>query len=85
MLGATGNDGYRDKIINALKTAGVKELLQPIPNVETSRCGVGIYNKERCLLPEIKASNLLTEEFVNEHKNEIFQHDVLLIEGYFLQ
>ena len=85
MLGATGNDGYRDKIINALKGAGVKELLQPIPNVDTSRCGVGIYKKERCLLPEIKASNLLTEEFVDEHKDEIFQHDILLIEGYFLQ
>ena len=85
MLGATGNDGYKDKIINALKSAGVKPLLQAIPNMSTSRCGVGIYKKERCLLPEIRASNCLTEDFVSEHQNEIFQNDALLIEGYFLQ
>lgn len=85
MLGATGNDSYKDKIINALNSAGVKPLLQAIPNMETSRCGVGIYKKERSLLTEIKASNCLTEEFVSEHQNEIFMNDVLLIEGYFLQ
>ena len=85
MLGATGNDGYKDKIINAFNACGVKPLLQPIPNMSTSRCGVGIYKKERCLLPEIRASNCLTEEFVSEHQNEIFQNDALLIEGYFLQ
>ena len=85
MLGATGQDGYRDKIINALKLSGVKDLLQAIPNMETSRCGVGIYKKERCLLPQIRASNCLTEEFVSENQNIIFQNDVLLIEGYFLQ
>ena len=85
MLGATGQDGYRDKIINALKLSGVKDLLQAIPNMETSRCGVGIYKKERCLLPQIRASNCLTEEFVSENQNIIIQNDVLLIEGYFLQ
>jgi adenosine kinase len=84
MLGATGNDGYKDKIINALKSSGVKPLLQSIPNLQTSRCGVGIYKKERCLLPQIRASNCLTEDFVSEHEKEIFQHDGLLIEGYFL-
>ena len=85
MLGAAGNDGYKDKIINAFNTCGVKPLLQAIPDMSTSRCGVGIYKKERCLLPEIRASNCLTEEFVSEHQNEIFQNDALLIEGYFLQ
>ena len=84
MLGATGNDGYREKIINALKIAGVKPLLQSIPNMSTSRCGVGIYKKERCLLTEIRASNCLTEEYVNEHEKEIYMNDGLLIEGYFL-
>ena len=84
MLGATGNDGYREKIINALKIAGVKPLLQSIPNMSTSRCGVGIYKKERCLLAEIRASNCLTEEYVNEHEKEIYMNDGLLIEGYFL-
>ena len=85
MLGAIGQDGYKDKILNALKSAGVKPLLQQIPNMTTSRCGVGICLKERCLLPHIKASNCLTDDFVSEHQNEIYDHDALLIEGYFLQ
>ena len=85
MLGATGNDGYKEKIMNALKSSGVKPLLQSIPNMSTSRCGVGIYKKERCLLPEIRASNCLTEEYVSEHQNEIYENDAFLIEGYFLQ
>lgn len=85
MLGATGNDGYKDKIMNALKVSGVKPLLQSIPNLSTSRCGVGIYKKERCLLPEIRASNCLTEEFVEENAKEIYENDAILIEGYFLQ
>ena len=85
MLGATGEDMYKEKIIHALQMAKVNPLLQAIPNMNTSRCGVGIYKKERCLLPEIRASNCLTEDFVTEHQNEIFANDALLIEGYFLQ
>ena len=84
MLGATGNDSYKDKIIKSLKSSGVNPLLQSIPNMETSRCGVGIYKKERCLLAQIRASNCLTEDFVKEHEKEIYQHDALIIEGYFL-
>ena len=53
--------------------------------MSSSRCGVGINKKERCLLPEIRASNCLTEDFVSYHQNEIFENDALLIEGYFLQ
>ena len=34
---------------------------------------------------QIKASNCLTEDFVNENEKEIMSHDALLIEGYFLQ
>ena len=85
MLGAIGQDSYKEKIMNALKSADVIPLLQPIPNISTSRCGVGICQKERCLLPHIKASNCLTDEFVNEHEDKIFNNDALLIEGYFLQ
>lgn len=85
MLGAIGLDNYKEKIMNALNSAGVKPLLQQIPNISTSRCGVGICQKERCLLPHIKASNCLTDEFISEHENEIYNHDALLIEGYFLQ
>jgi adenosine kinase len=85
MLGAIGVDNYKEKIMNALNSAGVTPLLQQIPNISTSRCGVGICQKERCLLPHIKASNCLSDEFVSEHENEIYEHDALLIEGYFLQ
>ena len=42
MLGAIGLDNYKEKIMNALNSAGVKPLLQQIPNISTSRCGVGI-------------------------------------------
>ena len=85
MLGAIGQDNYQQKIMKALELSGVKPLLQPIPNISTSRCGVGICQKERCLLPHIKASNCLTDEFVKEHEDVIFNNDALLIEGYFLQ
>ena len=85
MLGAVGDDNYKDKIMNALKSSGVKPLLQRIPNITTSRCGVGICQKERCLLPHIKASNCLDEQFVKDNENEIYSNDALLIEGYFLQ
>lgn len=85
MLGATGKDNYRDKIINAFKDLGVNHILELIPNFQTSRCGVGIHQKERCLVPEIRASNCLSEDFVNQNIEEIMSHDVLLIEGYFLQ
>ena len=85
MLGATGKDNYREKITNSFIHIGVNPLLEIIPNMETSRCGVGINQKERCLLPQIRASNCITEEFINEHQKEIDDHDALLIEGYFLQ
>ena len=85
MLGATGDDTNRKKIVKALKKEKIKPLLQAIPNMNTSRCGVGIYKKEKCLLPDIKTSNCLTEEFISEHEKEIFKNDALLIEGYFLK
>jgi adenosine kinase len=40
MLGATGDDNYRKKIIDAFNLAGVNYLLEIIPNNQTSRCGV---------------------------------------------
>jgi len=85
MLGATGNDNYRNKIIYAFGQLGVQHILEIIPNVQTSRCGVGIHQKERCLLPEIRASNCITEKFIKDNEDKIFKHDALLIEGYFLQ
>ena len=84
MLGAVGNDVYKDKIINALKDARVEPLLE-IKQQKTSICGVGIYKKDRCLVPDIQASKLLSKEFIEEKKHSIFEHEVLLIEGYYLK
>ena len=85
MLGSVGNDINKDRVINSLKANGVNPLLQIIPNMKTSRCAVGIYKKERCLLPEINASNFLSEDFVSQNGQEILSHDALIIEGYFLK
>ena len=84
MLGAVGNDVYKDKIINALKDARVEPLLE-IKQQKTSICGVGIYKKDRCLVPDIQASKFLSKEFIEEKKHSIFEHEVLLIEGYYLK
>ena len=84
MLGCVGNDSYKDKITNALKEAGVNPLLQANDKMNSSRCAVGIYKKERCLVPEIKASNTLSMDFVNANMEKITAHDSLLIEGYFI-
>jgi adenosine kinase len=84
MLGAVGNDKYKEKIINSLKEAKVEPLLET-KQEKTSICGVGIYKKDRCLVPDIRASKNLSKEFINEKQNIIFEHEVLLIEGYFLK
>jgi len=64
MLGSVGNDNYKDKIMNALSTSGVNPLFEFNDKMNSSRCGVGIFKKERCLVPEIKASNTLTMDFI---------------------
>jgi hypothetical protein len=78
LLGAVGNDLYKDKILAALERDEVKPILQIKTGIETSRCGVAINKKERCLLTHIRASNLLDIEFVNANKEKIMQHDCLI-------
>jgi adenosine kinase len=85
MLGSVGNDNYKDKIMNALSTSGVNPLFEFNDKMNSSRCGVGIFKKERCLVHEIKASNTLTMDFIDKNLNEILSHNYLVIEGYFLQ
>ena len=85
MLGSVGDDNYKNKVINSLKIYGVNPLLQIIPNMHTSRCAVGVYQKERCLVPDIRASNYITENFISDNAQEILSHDALIIEGYFLK
>ena len=84
MLGAVGNDIFKDKIINSLREAKVEPLLEILQD-KTSKCGVGIYKKDRCLVPDIQASKKLSKEFIEENLDKIVEHDVLLVEGYFLK
>lgn len=85
MLGCVGGDIYMHKILGSLKSIGVVPLLEQIPKAQTSRCGVGIYQKERCLVTELRASKNLSEEFVSQNIDKILSHEAFLIEGYILQ
>ena len=84
MLGCLGEDIYREKIINSLIQNGIKPIIK-FTNEETSRCGAGFYNKKPFLISEIKASKSLDIEFILSNKENILKHEILLIEGYFIQ
>ena len=84
MLGSVGNDIFKDKIINALRETKVEPMLE-IRQEKTSRCGVGIYKRDRCLVPDIQASKNISKEFIEEKLDSILQHDILLVEGYYLK
>ena len=83
-LGCVGEDVYKDKIINTLNNSKIRPLLK-ITNEQTSRCGAGLYDKKPFLISEIKASKNLDKEFILSNKDEILKHEILLIEGYYLQ
>ena len=73
------------KILNALREANVNPLLQTLENEKTSRCGAGIYKKERLLITQLRASKKLSEDFIDQNLEQILSHEVLIIEGYILQ
>ena len=85
MLGAIGNDTYREKIVNGFSLSGVNYILETIPDAQTSRCAVCISKKMGTLLADIKASNKISEKFIKEHREEIYKNDALLIEGFFIK
>jgi adenosine kinase len=84
LLGCIGNDTYGQKIQDALQKVNVKNLLEINQEHKTSRCACGIYLKERCLMPQIRASTLLSMDFVEKNLESIIRNDLLLIEGYFV-
>ena len=84
LLGCIGSDNYGKKIEENLKAVNVEPLTEVRSDVESSRCGVGIYKKERCLVPQIRASNMLSMDFVEKNLQAISKCDILLIEGYFV-
>ena len=83
-LGCVGEDVYKDKIIYTLNNSKIKPLLK-ITKEQTSKCGVGLFNKKPFLISEIKASKNLDRDFILANKDEILKHEILLIEGYYLQ
>jgi len=64
LFGCIGDDAYGKKIVETLSSMNVLTLLEHHKTLHSSRCGVGIYHKERCLLPEINASSHLSLDFV---------------------
>ena len=84
LLGCIGNDNYGKKISENLAAVNVKPLLEVRDDRESSRCGVGIFLKERVLVPEIRASTMLSMEWVNKNMSEIAKSEILLVEGYFV-
>lgn len=84
VLGCIGKDSYGEKIIENLSHVNVKPLLEVREDHKSSRCGVGIFEKERCLIPEIRASTHLSMDFVSSNLSEIAKSEILLVEGYFV-
>ena len=81
-LGSIGDDEYKNKIEKEYKELYINPIFEVIKDDKTSRCGVGIFKKEKLFATQLRASKKLSEEFVNEHLNEILDHQVLFIEGY---
>lgn len=84
LLGCIGNDSYGKKIKENLASVNVTPLLETREDRESSRCGVGIFLKERVLVPEIRASTMLSMDWVNNNMTEINKSEILLVEGYFV-
>ena len=82
MIGAIGNDVYKDKILNDLKDLGVNPIFEILEGDKTTRCGVGIYKKDKLFATQLRASKRLSEKFIDEHLDEIISYKSLFIEGF---
>ena len=84
MMGCAGDDIYKQKVLNALNELNVNVLFEILPGEKTSRCGVGIYRKERFLITQLRASKKLSEEYIQQNMGEILSNESIIIEGYML-
>jgi adenosine kinase len=84
LLGCIGNDSYGNKISQALQQANVDPVLEIREDMLSSRCAVAVHLKERCLIPEIRASTMLSMDFVEKNLEKILSASIYLIEGYFV-
>ena len=85
MLGSIGDDEYKNRILTALEDIGVNPLLEIIKGDKTSRCGVAIYQKEKCFVTQLRASKRLSEEYIQQNMDKIMNHEAIIIEGYLLK
>jgi sugar/nucleoside kinase (ribokinase family) len=67
LIGCIGDDDYGKRLQEELNKSGVLPVLEINKDVLTSRCAVAVYKKERCLVPQIRASTLLTNDFVQKN------------------
>lgn len=67
LLGCIGDDDYGKRLQDELNKSGVHPVLEINKENLTSRCAVGVYQKERCLVPQIRASTLLSNDFVEKN------------------
>ena len=85
MLGSVGNDLYQKKILHSLEDIGVNQMLEILEGDKTSRCGVGVYKKEKMFITQLRASKRLSERFIENNFDKILEHQAFLIEGYLIQ
>ena len=84
MLGSVGDDSYKNKIEHALFDIGVNPILEILKDDKTSRCGVGIYKKEKLFVTQLRASKRLSEKFIEDNLDKVLDHQAFLIEGYII-
>ena len=65
-VGSIGDDEYGIKIKEELEKQNIIPLLEVKEKIPTSKCGVAIYEGERCLIPVAAASTRLTLEFIKK-------------------
>ena len=75
---------FKVSMLYALKEIGVNPILEILKDDKTSRCGVGIFKKEKCFVTQLRASKRLSELFLENNRENIFSHQAVLIEGYML-
>jgi len=84
MLGSVGDDLYKNKIMLSLEDIGVNPILEILQGDKTSRCGVGLYKKEKLFVTQLRASKRLSSKFIEDNLDKILDHQAFLIEGYLL-
>ena len=66
-LGSIGDDEYKNKIEKEYKELYINPIFEVIKDDKTSRCGVGIFKKEKLFATQLRASKNLSEEFIQQN------------------